>query len=234
MNNLASNSWALAVRGVIQRLASRWISRRGLARVRRGSQQRKGKSRWRVGFHYGLLAGAVIITGCGNRQANDTSSGAEAENSTPETSSAGTEEGTEGDPLCEEGLTFCDGECIDTQGNVNHCGACGHVCNEEDGTGFCEDAKCTSVWSGCIDMSTGVADCDAYCSSVGQECGSSIEPSSHPCHGAFLWFEGICAGTQHVFSDMDDPSKACTFPLDFGSVVDADVMMSARCCCTQE
>jgi len=47
-------------------------------------------------------------------------------------------------PSCPSGQTLCDGSCIDTQSNSQHCGACGHVCNTSEP---CSEGKCLS-WTG--------------------------------------------------------------------------------------
>jgi hypothetical protein len=45
---------------------------------------------------------------------------------------------------CPSGQTLCDGSCIDTQSNSQHCGACGNVCNESEP---CSEGTCLS-WTG--------------------------------------------------------------------------------------
>ncbi|MDO9326787.1 MAG: Stigma-specific protein, Stig1 [Methanoregula sp.] len=51
---------------------------------------------------------------------------------------------TQGTPSCQSGQTRCDGSCIDTQSNSQHCGACGNVCNTSEP---CSVGKCLS-WAG--------------------------------------------------------------------------------------
>src|SRR5665647_3596650 len=51
---------------------------------------------------------------------------------------------TPGTPSCSSGQTRCDGSCIDTQSNSQHCGACGNVCNAGEP---CSEGKCLS-WAG--------------------------------------------------------------------------------------
>ena len=51
---------------------------------------------------------------------------------------------TPGNPSCSSGQTRCDGSCIDTQSNLQHCGACGNVCNAGEP---CSEGKCLS-WAG--------------------------------------------------------------------------------------
>jgi hypothetical protein len=51
---------------------------------------------------------------------------------------------TPGTPSCSSGQTRCDGSCIDTQSDSQHCGACGNVCNTSEP---CSEGKCLS-WTG--------------------------------------------------------------------------------------
>jgi hypothetical protein len=51
---------------------------------------------------------------------------------------------TPGNPSCSSGQTRCDGACIDTQSDTQHCGACGNVCNESEP---CSYGTCLS-WTG--------------------------------------------------------------------------------------
>ena len=51
---------------------------------------------------------------------------------------------TPGNPSCSSGQTRCDGACVDTQSNSQHCGACGNVCNTGEP---CSEGKCLS-WAG--------------------------------------------------------------------------------------
>ncbi|AGB03298.1 Stigma-specific protein, Stig1 [Methanoregula formicica SMSP] len=51
---------------------------------------------------------------------------------------------TAGKPSCPSGQTLCDGSCIDTQSDSQHCGACGHICNTSEP---CSEGKCLS-WTG--------------------------------------------------------------------------------------
>jgi hypothetical protein len=51
---------------------------------------------------------------------------------------------TPGSSACSSGQTLCDGSCIDTQRDSQHCGACGNVCNEGEP---CLEGKCLS-WTG--------------------------------------------------------------------------------------
>ncbi|MDD5143764.1 Stigma-specific protein, Stig1 [Methanoregula sp.] len=47
-------------------------------------------------------------------------------------------------PACSSGQTLCDGSCVDTQSDRQHCGKCGNVCNESEP---CSEGTCLS-WTG--------------------------------------------------------------------------------------
>jgi hypothetical protein len=49
-----------------------------------------------------------------------------------------------GNPSCSPGQALCDGSCIDTQSDSQHCGACGNVCNTGEP---CSEGTCLS-WAG--------------------------------------------------------------------------------------
>ncbi|MFA5266737.1 MAG: Stigma-specific protein, Stig1 [Methanoregula sp.] len=51
---------------------------------------------------------------------------------------------TSGNPSCPSGQTLCDGSCVDTKSNSQHCGTCGNVCNESVP---CSEGTCLS-WTG--------------------------------------------------------------------------------------
>ncbi len=44
--------------------------------------------------------------------------------------------------MCPPGLTFCNGKCVDTSTDENHCGACNNVCSAGE---FCISGVCTPV-----------------------------------------------------------------------------------------
>jgi len=51
---------------------------------------------------------------------------------------------TSQNPACSSGQILCDGSCVDTQSNTQHCGACGNVCNASEP---CSEGTCLS-WTG--------------------------------------------------------------------------------------
>lgn len=52
----------------------------------------------------------------------------------PEADDTGSNDGDSGDTgdagSCEEGLTRCEGTCVDTSNNEAHCGSCGNSCSD--------------------------------------------------------------------------------------------------------
>lgn len=118
--------------------------------------------------------------------------------------------------LCGSGLTMCNGVCVNTQTDVNNCGACGipydqgpnpdtqprHICNPT--TGFvsveCDDGKCKSVFCrGCTAIS-GYTACDGY-TCIGNSCnasGCSAVSNGSPSWGDCTTLDS-CSGTYCVF-----------------------------------
>lgn len=86
------------------------------------------------------FASFVLVAGCGPTTSGD-DGGTDAAN-LESCSAFGT---------CEGGLTCCDGFCIDTENNPDHCGACGIDCSNEDG--FCSsDRSCSALtWNAICD-----------------------------------------------------------------------------------
>jgi hypothetical protein len=59
---------------------------------------------------------------------------------------------TPGTPSCPSGQTRCDGSCIDTQSNSQHCGTCGNACNTSEP---CSEGKCLSWTGSWVEKSSG-------------------------------------------------------------------------------
>lgn len=104
---------------------------------------------------------------------------------------AGTDAASSEDPdcsvfgTCEGGLTCCDGDCVDTERDPDHCGSCGLDCSAEGG--FCSsDSVCSALsWNAICDnanllaLHDGVASDDSATDAVRDElaslCGVSVE-----------------------------------------------------------
>lgn len=93
--------------------------------------------------------------------------------------------GTMNDPaLCPAGGVICDGQCVSTQSNPAHCGACGQAC----GSGaLCAEGMCvsncpaptTKCEQACVDTSS-----DAFnCGSCGSSCSASEQCQAGACVG---------------------------------------------------
>jgi hypothetical protein len=115
-----------------------------------------------------------------------------------------------------EGMTACDGQCVDTQSNDDHCGRCHRACEvQPPDRGYCEAGDCRPNLSECVWWSD-YPDCNAVCAAAGETCSGSP----------------YCE-TQHTYSGLED----CK-PFDrFGSGGSCDTPFPetywARCCCTQ-
>ena len=98
----------------------------------------------------GLLFALVLVTACTNTSEPPASPAPAQTSAVPVTSGASVTTKipattiTAGKPSCPSGQTLCDGSCIDTQSNSQHCGACGHVCNTSEP---CSEGTCLS-WTG--------------------------------------------------------------------------------------
>ena len=85
--------------------------------------------------------------------------------------------GPAGSGSCPAGQTVCAGACVDLSSNLNHCGACGAVCESrlvavECRNGICERASCQDgltycgAADGCRDLSQDID----HCGACGNEC----------------------------------------------------------------
>lgn len=95
--------------------------------------------------------------------------------------------------------TCCDGLCVDTTANSNHCGACGQACGQAQ---VCVDGACaatcptgqTPCTGACVDLQTNAQNCGA--------CGRA-------CAAGQACNDGVC-GCASGFEDCDgDPANGC-------------------------
>lgn len=127
----------------------------------------------------------------------------------------------DGARLCTGGETRCDGMCVDTTRDTDHCGACGNVCGTAEA---CLDGTCTLVCPDgqdvcdgrCVDLQTDEAHCGA--------CGDTCEPGETCSAGACAL---VCPGDQtecdgSCVSTGSDPENcgACTTTCGAGEVCD--------------
>ena len=78
-------------------------------------------------------------------------------------------------PACGTGTALCgtgpSAACVNTQSNVNNCGACGNVCNSRNGTASCTNGGCSIVCSpGYSPCTPGGYCCPTGSSSCGPTC----------------------------------------------------------------
>jgi hypothetical protein len=118
------------------------------------------------------------------------------------TSSGGADAGVD----CPPGQSDCDGTCIDTNEDVNHCGACNRKCSRAGttgtvscSTGLCEPT-CTANRADCNKPSAPDADdgCDANLNTSASNCGSC----GHTC------YLGTCNGTCQPWKVVDAPDTS--------------------------
>ena len=72
---------------------------------------------------------------------------------------------------CQPGLTECDGACVNTDGDADHCGQCGMDCGNQ----VCADAMCADDCGGLEQCGNSCADFDTdplNCGECGQVCGN--------------------------------------------------------------
>jgi len=74
---------------------------------------------------------------------------------------------------CTTGQTECDGACVDTQTNQNHCGSCGNACGASEGCtgGQCKIA-CPGTQAECGGLCYDLLSDDQHCGSCGNACAS--------------------------------------------------------------
>jgi hypothetical protein len=93
------------------------------------------------------------------------------------------------DPCVTQGLTTCNGVCVNTAENVNHCGGCGNVCPPPVGG----QATCVSGVCGCDCL--GKTNCSNVCTdttSDPQNCGACGTVCLAPAGGTAYCVGGVC------------------------------------------
>ena len=128
--------------------------------------------------------------------------------------------------FCDDGLTWCDGECVDTQTSDDHCGGCGQKCEVVqlgiDTFGACKEGMCEPTIYECAGAegpSEGhFADCNEYCEYYGESC-------------AYKGCTGITGVAFASYGNCIDSiaqegySGTCEASL--------EIVNGIRCCCTQ-
>jgi len=104
----------------------------------------------------GLLFALILVSACTETSQSPVSPSATQTTAVPLTPATSGTSGTSvttkipattvtsENPTCPSGQTLCDGTCIDTQSDNQHCGTCGNVCNSSEP---CSEGTCLS-WTG--------------------------------------------------------------------------------------
>ena len=95
--------------------------------------------------------------------------------------------------------TWCDGECVDTATNSEHCGSCGHACSMEHATDAMCDAglcfhSCQADWTDCERPATSKADdgCETHLSTDALHCGACDRPCATTNVRELRCEDGLC------------------------------------------
>ena len=132
------------------------------------------------------------------------------------------------EPACEAGLTYCAeaAACVDLQTDLNHCGACGAVCESQLVPVACRGGECVrancpegieycGAVDGCRDLATDPAHCGACqnpCAS-GVCSGGACAPSGNGCPEGEIACDGVCVATCCNNQHCGACGNACTPPL---------------------
>ena len=114
---------------------------------------------------------------------------------------------------CAEGLSSCDGVCVDTRSSTAHCGACGAACGPAR---VCAGSTCTAMCGAglavCAGVCTDLAADPANCGACGDACAAGLVCAAGACSVA-------CSGNLSRCGDLcvdtaNDPANcgACDAP----------------------
>jgi hypothetical protein len=120
-------------------------------------------------------------------------------------------------PVCNAGYDNCDGNPVNgcetyTNGNVNHCGACGNQCTNAHGTTSCSSGVCAPIcaagWSDCDGNPNN--GCETYTAGDVANCGTCGLTCTNP-NGSTSCTGGICVPTCNAgFGNCDaNPINGC-------------------------
>ncbi len=127
---------------------------------------------------------------------------------------------------CTRGLSCCDGQCVDSNSSLTHCGACGVACASAHGLAGCSVGRC--VVATC---ELGYADCDgdasngcevdartsaANCGSCGNACGAGVAcvagECAVTCSAPEVACGGVCRDVQTDVANCGACDRACAAP----------------------
>lgn len=183
-----------------------------------------------------ILFATVLAVACGERHVLDDDL---APTPSPDVGAGESDGASAGEMICRDGLTACDGDCVDLLTTDEHCGACGHKCLGAFRWGHCEDGACAStlLCAGIGQAST----CDEVCALHGQRC--DAEPSLfRGCGGAGyqLHFDEhglealeLCERDLGSYQPVHAP---CSASIDWSihGGWENNPAEAVACCCTQE
>ncbi len=179
-----------------------------------------------------------ILAACGGRTMADDRTVVDEEPTPMMPPDVAAEQSSDSSASCREGLSACDGECIDLMTDDESCGVCGHACMDPGYFGHCEAGSCPpAFW--CTPWNTEIDNCHDACAAHGQRC--MDEPSEL----------GGCAGGFYLYTNVDVPngaiadcenhldayhsSSTCRVRIPWTIFIEYEVFSEAvACCCTQD
>jgi Stigma-specific protein, Stig1 len=174
-----------------------------------------------------------VLVGCGDRTVADEQS---APPKPPDMGAPAESEGeSEGEVVCQGGLTACDGECVDLTSDDEHCGACGHACRDPFWAGHCLEGACPSA-SWCGGAGQGLETCEDVCALYGQTCDETPRTLSRGCGGGYqLYFDDGLERCEQHFGGQTGVQASCTTPIDWSieGGWENTTAQAVACCCTQ-
>ncbi|MFB6372875.1 MAG: CAP domain-containing protein [Bradymonadaceae bacterium] len=98
---------------------------------------------------------------------------------------------------CSNDKTMCDGECVDLQSNIDHCGQCGNACGA--GGFICSSGACQCIKSG-------YTNCDGKCLNLqtdSQNCGAC----GNACAGGERCEKGTCQTLTDIEGVVEETNR---------------------------
>lgn len=181
-----------------------------------------------------FLGACGVLVACGARTVDD-------DLTPPPTppdvgASAESDSESEGEVVCRDDLTACDGECVDLTSNDEHCGVCNHACKDPFGSGHCLEGACPSTfWCGSADQ--GLDTCEDVCALHGQICSEHPEGISRGCGGGYaLYFDDGLDRCERSLGGQWATRASCSTPIDWSIEGGWEHIpaQAVACCCTQD
>jgi hypothetical protein len=145
-----------------------------------------------------------------------------------------------GEVVCREGLTLCNGKCVDTTSDDQHCAACHHECKYPYDAGHCVDSECPSA-PFCAAKETGVVNCHDVCALHGQTCDEGPREGGRGCGGGHdVFFAELGHSALELcewgIGSLQSFTATCDEPIDWSTHggFENNPSGAVACCCTQE